>query len=671
MAGRGPRVIAEIGHFALIMALVVAVVQSVPPLWGAWQRNTTMMGLAAPAACLQLVMLGTAFLCLMIAYIGSDFSVINVMMNSHTQKPLLYKISGVWGNHEGSILLWALILSFFGAAVALFGRNLPTTFKVRVLSVQALIGVGFISFSLFTSNPFLRINPVPLEGLGLNPLLQDPGLAFHPPMLYLGYVGFSIAFSFAIAALLEGRVDAIWARWVRPWTLAAWCFLTAGIALGSWWAYYELGWGGWWFWDPVENASLMPWLAGTALLHSAIVVERRETLKSWTVLLAIITFSLSLLGTFIVRSGVLNSVHAFASDPARGIYILAFLTLVVGGSLILFAARASALKPGGVFAAVSREGGLVWNNLFLAAATGTVLFGTLFPMFADAFGYKVTVAAPYFNAVFIPLMTPLIIVMAIAPFMAWKRGNIMQVLRRMWPAGVSVVVAIVLCLTWLETTSPMALMGVALGVWVLVAVLVELAGRVDLFRTSVGASARRAVGLPGSAWGMSFAHAGIGLVVLGITASVSWEREVITMMQPGETRSLGGYEMTLTSVTPGNGPNYSYIRGVFEVREEGQFITQLTPEIRTFTDPPTQTTEAAIYPLVTGDIYAVISNAGPNAKPGLWAVRLYHKPLISWMWAGALLMVVGGMFSLADRRLRLGVAARAQRRRRREQEATA
>jgi cytochrome c-type biogenesis protein CcmF len=649
-------VIAEIGHFALIMALVMALIQALPTLWGAWKHNNTLMSLAVPAACLQLVMLGIAFACLMLAYVVSDFSILNVASNSHTQKPLLYKISGVWGNHEGSILLWGLILAFFGAAVALFGRRLPLTFKTRVLGVQALIGVGFLSFSLFTSNPFLRLDPAPLEGLGLNPLLQDPGLAFHPPMLYLGYVGFSIAFSFAIAALLEGRVDAIWARWVRPWTLAAWCFLTAGIALGSWWAYYELGWGGWWFWDPVENASLMPWLAGTALLHSAIVVERRETLKSWTILLAIIAFSLSLLGTFIVRSGVLNSVHAFASDPARGIYILGFLTVVVGGSLFLFAFRASTLRAGGMFALVSRESGLVWNNLFLAAATGTVLFGTLFPMLADAFGYKVTVAAPYFNAVFVPLMIPLILVMAVGPMLAWKRGNLPAMLRRLWPAFATVIVGLVLTWFWQGTASPMAVVGMATGLWLLGGVAVELGGRIDLFRVSLGASLRRAMGLPRSAWGMSLSHAGIGLVVLGITASISWEREVITMMQPGEMRSLSGYDITLQDVEAGKGPNYDLIRGTFDVRKGGNAVATLYPEIRRYSDPVAQTTEAAIYPLVSGDLYAVIGESGTKAEKGLWAVRLYHKPLLSWMWAGAFLMVVGGMFSLSDRKLRVGVA---------------
>jgi len=655
--------IAEIGHFALIIALMLAVAQSMAPLYGAWRRNATLMALCSPLAWGQFLLLGVSFLCLTYLYVVSDFSVQNVFLNSHTQKPLLYKVSGVWGNHEGSILLWALILAFFGAAVAMFGRRLPQTFKARVLGVQALIGVGFLSFSLFTSNPFIRLNPAPLEGQGLNPLLQDPGLAFHPPMLYLGYVGLSIAFSFAIAALLEGRVNALWARWVRPWTLAAWCFLTAGIALGSWWAYFELGWGGWWFWDPVENASLMPWLAATALLHSAIVVEKRETLKSWTVLLAIVAFSLSLLGTFIVRSGVLNSVHAFASDPTRGVYILGFLFVVVGGSLVLYAVRASTLQAGGMFAAVSREGGLVWNNLFLAAATGTVLFGTLFPMLADAFGYKVSVAAPYFNAVFVPLMIPLLLVMAVGPFLAWKRGNIAALPGRIWPAVVLLLVGLGLAIWWQGAAAPLEILGLATGIWLLASVLVELAGRINLFRTSLGGSMKRAVDLPRGAWGMSVAHAGMGLVVIGMAASISWEREVISLKYPGDSSTLGAYEITLQDVALKQGPNYRYHEGTFIVRRDGAVIATLYPEIRNYTDPVTQTTEAAIYPLISGDLYAVIAESGANNIPGepkRWGVRLYHKPLIGWMWLGAFMMFVGGGLSLSDRRLRVGVAQKAK-----------
>ena len=655
--------IAEIGHFALIIALMLAVAQSMAPLYGAWRRNATLMALCSPLAWGQFLLLGVSFLCLTYLYVVSDFSVQNVFLNSHTQKPLLYKVSGVWGNHEGSILLWALILAFFGAAVAMFGRQLPQTFKARVLGVQALIGVGFLSFSLFTSNPFIRLNPAPLEGQGLNPLLQDPGLAFHPPMLYLGYVGLSIAFSFAIAALLEGRVNALWARWVRPWTLAAWCFLTAGIALGSWWAYYELGWGGWWFWDPVENASLMPWLAATALLHSAIVVEKRETLKSWTVLLAIVAFSLSLLGTFIVRSGVLNSVHAFASDPTRGVYILGFLFVVVGGSLVLYAVRASTLQAGGMFAAVSREGGLVWNNVFLAAATGTVLFGTLFPMLADVFGYKVSVAAPYFNAVFVPLMIPLLLVMAVGPFLAWKRGNIAALPGRIWPAVVLLLVGLGLAIWWQGAAAPLEILGLATGIWLLASVLVELAGRINLFRTSLGGSMKRAVGLPRGAWGMSVAHAGMGLVVIGMAASISWEREVISLKYPGDSSTLGAYEITLQDVALKQGPNYRYHEGTFIVRRDGAVIATLYPEIRNYTDPVTQTTEAAIYPLISGDLYAVIAESGANNIPGepkRWGVRLYHKPLIGWMWLGAFMMFVGGGLSLSDRRLRVGVAQKAK-----------
>src|SRR5690606_35895922 len=435
--------IPELGHIALILALTLALVQGVLPLIGAARGIVGWMAVAPMAAMGQALLVVFAFGCLTYAYVTSDFSVLNVAENSHRLKPMLYKVTGVWGNHEGSLLLWLLILTVFGAAVALFGRNLPETLKARVLGIQGLIGVGFLAFILFTSNPFQRLLPVPAEGRGLNPLLQDPGLAFHPPFLYLGYVGFSVAFSFAVAALIEGRVDPAWARWVRPWTLAAWCFLTVGIALGSWWAYYELGWGGWWFWDPVENASFMPWLAGTALVHTAIVVEKRDTLKSWTVLLAILTFSLSLLGTFLVRSGVINSVHAFATDPTRGVFILAFLCIVVGGSLALYAIRAPALQGVGVFAPLSREGALLLNNLLLAVATAAVLLGTLYPIALDALtGAKVSVGPQYFNTVFIPLMTPLLAALAIGPLLAWKRGDAAAALRHLAPAFVAVLVAL-------------------------------------------------------------------------------------------------------------------------------------------------------------------------------------------------------------------------------------
>ncbi|MFN3401110.1 MAG: heme lyase CcmF/NrfE family subunit, partial [Ferrovibrio sp.] len=502
--------IPELGHIALILALCLALVQGVLPLVGAARGMPGWIALGPQAALGQAVLVAFAFGCLTYAYVTSDFSVLNVAENSHTLKPMLYKVSGVWGNHEGSLLLWILILVIFGAAVAAFGRNLPATLKARVLGIQGLIGVGFLSFILFTSNPFNRLLPAPLEGNGLNPLLQDPGLAFHPPFLYLGYVGFSVAFSFAVAALIEGRVDPAWARWVRPWTLAAWCFLTIGIALGSWWAYYELGWGGWWFWDPVENASLMPWLAGTALLHSAIVVEKRDTLKSWTVLLAILTFSLSLLGTFLVRSGVINSVHAFATDPTRGVFILLFLVLVVGGSLVLYAFRAPVLQGVGVFAPLSREGALVLNNLLLAVACAAVLLGTLYPIALDAInGAKVSVGPQYFNAVFIPLTAPLVAAVAIGPLLAWKRGDLAAALRRLLPAAVAMLIALAIGLWLLDGRSFMALLGLGLTAWLGIGALCELALRIKLFAAPAAETLSRARGLPRAAWGMTVAHLGV------------------------------------------------------------------------------------------------------------------------------------------------------------------
>jgi cytochrome c-type biogenesis protein CcmF len=642
--------IVETGHFALILALVVALLQGTLPLAGAHRGNPYLIAFARPAAFAQLFLVSISFAALTWAYVVSDFSVVNVALNSHTQKPMLYKISGVWGNHEGSILLWILILALFGAAVAAFGRNLPPAFRARVLAVQSLVTLGFIAFSLFTSNPFARMDPVPLDGAGLNPLLQDPGLAFHPPMLYLGYVGLSIAFSFAIAALIEGRVDPAWARWVRPWTLAAWSFLTAGIALGSWWAYYELGWGGWWFWDPVENASFMPWLAATALLHSAIVVEKRDTLKSWTILLAILAFSLSLLGTFLVRSGVLTSVHSFANDPERGVFILAFLVVVVGGSLALYAIRAPAMRPTGMFSPISRETSLIVNNLVLAVTTFVILFGTLYPLFAKELGYQVSVAAPFFNAVFPALMALLIPFMGLGPLLAWKRGNLRVALKKLRPALLLAVIAGIAVA--LLTEGPFwASLGVAYGVWLTAAVLTDFAQRINLFRAP-GQALRRALGLPRGSWGMTIAHLGIAVMIFGIAVSSAWQREEITVIEPGDSVAVGGYRFVLDAVGPVRGPNYASVRGTFSVYDhDSRFIARLYPESRRFSNPQQETTEAAIYPLFTGDLYAVI---GAAQSDGRWGVRLYHKPLISWIWAGALIMVLGGAVSLSDRRLRVG-----------------
>lgn len=648
--------IAEFGHIALILALCLALVQGILPLIGAARGIDNWIALAPQAALGQAVLVAFAFGCLTYAYVTSDFSVLNVAENSHTLKPMLYKISGVWGNHEGSLLLWILILVIFGAAVAVFGGNLPATLKARVLSVQGLIGVGFLAFILFTSNPFSRLLPPPLEGRGLNPLLQDPGLAFHPPFLYLGYVGFSVAFSFAVAALIEGRVDPAWARWVRPWTLAAWCFLTLGIALGSWWAYYELGWGGWWFWDPVENASFMPWLAGTALLHSAIVVEKRDTLKSWTILLAILTFSLSLLGTFLVRSGVINSVHAFATDPTRGVFILVFLGIVVGGSLALYAFRAPALQAVGVFAPLSREGALVLNNLLLAVACAAVLLGTLYPLALDAISSaKVSVGPQYFNAVFVPLMVPLVAAVAIGPMLAWKRGDLAAALQRLVPAAIAALVALGLGLWLMDARNFYSLLGLSLGAWLGIGALCEVALRVKLFSAPVSETLNRARFLPRAAWGMTVAHLGVAMLVLGITVSETWQVEVQQVMKPGEIAKVGPVEYRFLGVTPIKGPNYTAQQGRFEVLEAGRVVREMRPAQRRYQQPPMETTEAAIRPSPVADLYAVVGEG--DAQRG-WAVRLYWKPLVSWIWLGALVMTLGGMLSLSDRRHRVGAPVR-------------
>jgi cytochrome c-type biogenesis protein CcmF len=524
----------------------------------------------------------------------------------------------------------------------------------RVLAVQGFIGAGFLSFIVFTSNPFQRLDPAPLQGNGLNPLLQDPGLAFHPPVLYLGYVGFSVAFSFAIAALIEGRVDPAWARYVRPWTLAAWSFLTAGIALGSWWAYYELGWGGWWFWDPVENASFMPWLAGTALLHSVAVVARRDALKSWTILLAIVTFSLSLLGTFLVRSGVLTSVHAFATDPARGLFILIFLVVVIGGSLSLFAVRAPRLKPGGVFQPISREGALVLNNLLFAAAAATVLLGTLYPLFLDTLtGEKVSVGPPYFNGTFVPIMMPLLLAMAAGPMLAWKRGDLGGVMQRLVAAGAASVAAAVLT-WWLNTDGPLlGVVGVAIGVWLAVATLTEWAGRVKLFQTGPTASFARARGLPRSAYGMTIAHLGMAVTILGISVSGNFSTESERVMRPGERVTVGRVDYVFLGAEPMAGPNYSANLGRFRAEWPSGHVDQLDAEVRRYTDPPMETTEAAIHTTPLADLYAVVGQ--PDGKGG-YATRLYYKPLVSWIWLGALIMMAGGLLSASDRRARMGAA---------------
>ena len=651
--------IIEFGHFALILALLVAIAQMIVPAWGARTRDIRLMAFGEPAAVAQVGLILLAFLALTHAYVTSDFSVANVAENSHSTKPLIYRISGVWGNHEGSMLLWVLILAVFGAAVALFGRNLPATLKANVLAVQSSIAVAFLLFILLTSNPFDRLNPAPLDGRGLNPILQDPALAFHPPFLYMGYVGFSLAFSFAIAALIEGRTDAAWARWVRPWTLLAWMCLTIGIAMGSWWAYYELGWGGWWFWDPVENASFMPWLAGTALLHSALVMEKREALKIWTILLAILTFSLSLMGTFLVRSGVLSSVHAFAVDPERGVFVLAIMMIFTGGGLALYAWRAQSLAQGGVFSPISREGSLVLNNVLLTVGCVTVLVGTLYPLALESLtGAKISVGAPYFNMTFVPLMIPLLLALPLGPLMAWKRADLAAAMERLLVAGLLAIVVFVAVLALSERGPWLAPFGFAIGVWVMAGALSETAFRIKLGNAPLTESVRRFVNLPRSAIGTMLAHFGVGLMVCGIVGTTAYKSEEILLMRPGDRHDIAGYTLTFRGASPTNGPNYTETIGQFDVIANGAAVTRLMPSKRLYDAPPQPTSEAGIYAAWTGDLYAVL---GDQQADGGFAVRLYFHPLVRCIWIGTLIMFLGGAISLSDRRLRVGAPRRAPR----------
>ncbi|HYU12503.1 MAG TPA: heme lyase CcmF/NrfE family subunit [Stellaceae bacterium] len=652
--------ITEIGHFSLVLALFVAVLQASLPLYGAARGEAALIAWARPAALAQFLFIAIAFFALMHAYAVSDFSLTNVAANSNSLKPLLYKLSGVWSNHEGSMLLWVLILALFGAAVAVFSHNLPPALRARVLAVQAMIGVGFLLFILLTSNPFQRLWPAPADGVGLNPILQDPGLAFHPPWLYLGYVGFSISFCFAIAALIEGRVDPAWARWVRPWTLAAWCALTIGIAMGSWWAYYTLGWGGWWFWDPVENASFMPWLVGTALLHSAVVVEKREALKTWTILLAIIAFSLSLVGTFLVRSGVLTSVHAFASDPLRGVFILLLLSLYTGGALLLFAWRAPQLQGGGLFAPISREGGLLLNNLLLTTAAATVLIGTLYPLFLDVVAHrKVSVGPPFYTMTFVPIMVPLLVAMAVGPMLPWKRGDLIAALARLKFAFLATAAAALVTLAAAGAHSIGAACGLALAAWLLAATLTELAERVRLFAEPAGAL-RRALHLPRAAWGMTLAHGGIAVVIAGITGSTAWTEERIVSGRPGDSFAIAGYRVALDAVNEVSAPDYTATRADMRLLHDGQEIALLHPEKRFFPVENGSATGVAIRTNLLSDIYAVIGEA--DGKGG-YVLRLYWNPLVPWIWLGAVAMALGGMISLTDRRHRVGAPARRARQR--------
>ncbi|MFU0506630.1 heme lyase CcmF/NrfE family subunit [Pseudaminobacter sp. NGMCC 1.201702] len=650
----------ETGHFALVLAFALALVQSVVPLVGARIGNERLMAVGGPVAITGFVLTALSFAVLTMAYVQSDFSVANVWENSHSLKPMLFKITGTWGNHEGSMLLWILILTFFGSLVAVFGSNLPATLRANVLAVQGWIGAAFFLFVLATSNPFARLVPAPIEGRDLNPILQDVGLAIHPPLLYLGYVGFSVCFSFAVAALIEGKIDAAWARWVRPWTLAAWVFLTGGIAMGSYWAYYELGWGGFWFWDPVENASFMPWLAGTALLHSAIVMEKRSALKIWTLLLAILTFSLSLLGTFLVRSGVLTSVHAFATDPSRGIFILCILILFIGGSLALFALRAGTLASGGMFQPISREGALVLNNLFLTTAAATVLIGTLYPLVVEAIsGDKISVGAPFFNLTFGALMVPLLAVVPFGPLLAWKRGDIYAAAQRLMAAFAAALLAVLATLIFIDGTSVFAALGIGLGFWLVVGALVDLALKSGVGSAPSGVVLRRFLGLPRSMFGTALAHLGVGLSVLGIVGVVSFETEKILAMRPGETVDISGYTLRFDRLHPFQGPNFTEDRGRFELLgTDGSASSQIISSKRFYPARRMPTTEAGIKTMGFSQLYISL---GDETSDGGVVVRLWWKPMVTLIWLGALVMMVGGAVSLTDRRLRVGAPSRRSR----------
>ncbi len=649
--------IVETGHFALVLALAVALVGSVVPLWGSLVSDRRLMALAPPAAIMGFALVATSYAALTYAHVVSDFSLANVIENSHSLKPFVYKISGVWGNHEGSILLWVLVLSLFGALVALFSASMPEDFRAAVLSVQSWIGAAFILFILLTSNPFARLVEAPMEGRDLNPILQDPGLAIHPPLLYLGYVGLSITYSFAAGALICGRIDSVFARFVRPWTLVAWIALTLGIAMGSYWAYYTLGWGGFWFWDPVENASLMPWLAATALLHCTAVMERREALKIWTIFLAILAFSLSLLGTFLVRSGVLTSVHAFASDPTRGIFILAILIIFIGGSLALFALRAGTLKQGGLFAPISREGALVVNNLLLTTCCATVLVGTLYPLALESLtGEKISVGAPFFNLTFVPLFVPLFLLVPIGQNLAWKRGDLLGAVQRIRVA-VAVGLGVALVAEWLRGGPAVSVVLVGVAAYVIVGSFAEIGRRAAGGGGSLGEAGRRLLALPRQALGTAFAHAGLGVTLLGLAAT-GWGVETITTMKPGDTAEVGPYRVTLESLEPRNGPNYTELVGRTMVREGDVQRAVIEPSTRFYSVRRMARTEAGIVTLGLGQVYMNIADPKDS---GTVDARIYWKPLVSLIWIGALVMAFGGGLSLSDLSFRIGVARRARR----------
>ena len=643
--------IPELGHFALIVALCIALVQAIVPLIGSFRGDAAWMALAQPAAQGQFVFIAIAFGCLAWSFLSNDFSVLNVASNSNSSLPVAYRFAATWGSHEGSLLLWVLMLGVWMLAVTVFSRQLPADMLARVLSVMAVISTGFLTFMLFTSNPFERLLPPAPDGRDLNPLLQDPGMVIHPPMLYMGYVGFSVVFSFAISALISGRLDATWARWSRPWTTLAWTFLTVGICLGSAWAYYELGWGGWWFWDPVENASFMPWLVGTALLHSLAVTEKRGGFKSWTVLLAILAFSLSLLGTFLVRSGVITSVHAFATDPARGIFILAFLAVVIGASLALFAWRAQKVGLGGSFELVSRESMLLANNVLLLAAAGAVLLGTLYPLFLDAVGMgKISVGPPYFDLVFGVLMAPAIFLMGIGPLARWKAANLPQLAGRLkWALGVALVSAIAIPLLKGKITLWIAL-GLLLAVWVVASGLVNLRVRLARLEATGGNLGQRLRSLPRGYWAMQVAHFGVAVFIVGVTLVRGYETEKDVRMNLGDTVTVGGYTFQLSGLEQVQGPNYEATRGTIAVTREGRAVTQLHPEKRFYPVQQMPMTEADMDSGFTRDLYVSL---GEPLGQGAWVVRVYHKPFIDWIWAGCFLMAIGGLIGLSDRRYRI------------------
>ena len=638
--------IPEIGHFALILAFVAAIAQAVALFVGAQGGDDRFAVFGRRASLVIFALTATSFFSLMYAYGHSDFSVVNVYENSHSAKPLIYKLTGTWGNHEGSMLLWVLILTLFSAVLSLQGRAAPRELHLLTLGVQALIITAFIAFILFTSNPFLRLFPEPLDGTGLNPLLQDPGLAIHPPFLYLGYVGFSIPFSFAVAALIRGQADTVWAKLMRPWALIAWTFLTIGITLGSWWAYYELGWGGWWAWDPVENASFMPWLAGTALIHSIRVVERRDAMKGWAVLLAITTFSLSLVGTFLVRSGVLTSVHAFAVDPARGVFILAILTAAIGGALTAYAWRASTLTPTGAFAPVSREGALVVNNVLLLAACATVFVGTFYPLFIDVLsGDKISVGAPYFNLIFPKIAALTMALAAIGTLLAWKRADLSASLKRLIPAAAAALVVAIIVALIADRARVAGAFSFGLVIWLIAGAATEIADRIKLFRAPVKDSLARARGLPGAAWGAAIAHIGLAVFALGAVGISLWRTQETVLMAEGDSAAVAGYAVTLTSVERLRGPNYEAERAVFTATKGGETFS-LSGERRYYPIRTMETSEAAIRSHRNGDLYI---SFGENTTGRGWPVRLFYNPFVAFLWFGAGITAFGGLVAFADR----------------------